>query len=323
VPINLQQLRITIHHSIRASGVSLAELFSIPGKTFLLGEYLALQGGPTLVALTQPCFQIKVQSGQGKIEGIHLESPAGKFIQSKSDLFEKYDLSFFDPYSGKGGFGASTAQFLASYAFWSHQKVHQHEMEKLFDYKHLLGTYTQFSWDGQGFAPSGADLIGQLKGSLTFFEKRRSFVSIARWPFSNLEFYLIHTGHKIATHEHLNSLAPFESAGLEKSFQLAKQSFESLNDSLFVEAVNSYAQELKILNLTCDNTLELLKDLKELEGVKAAKGCGALGADVILAVVAQGQSAELKKYCQHKDLRIMASDKDISSGLQMGVKEDL
>ena len=28
----------------------------IPSKTFLLGEYVAMYGGPAMVALTNPCF---------------------------------------------------------------------------------------------------------------------------------------------------------------------------------------------------------------------------------------------------------------------------
>ncbi len=301
----------------------MAVLFTIPGKTFLLGEYLALQGGPTLVALTEPCFQISAQLGSGKTENIHSDSPAGKFITDKYEFFKKYDLNFQDPFAGKGGFGASTAQFLAVYSLWLHKDVHQHEMEKLFDYKHLLEAYVQVAWDGTGLPPSGADLIAQLKGSLTFFEKRISFLSVSSWPFMDLEFYLIHTGHKIATHEHLRTLQTFDASELEKSYNLAKRSFETQQSELFIEAVNSYALNLKVLGFTCENSLRILKDLKGLDGVKAAKGCGALGSDVLLAVVTRGESSSLKKYCQDHQLDIIASHKDISSGLQMRMKENL
>lgn len=300
----------------------MAVLFTIPGKTFLLGEYLALHGGPTLVALTQPCFQFKAQVGHGKTEGIHSDSPAGKFIQLKSDFFKNYDVNFEDPYTGTGGFGASTAQFLAAYALWLHADIHQHEMEKLFDYKHLLETYKQVAWNGKGFAPSGADLIGQLKGSLTFFEKRRSSISIASWPFADLEFYLIHTGYKIATHEHLNSLPSFKIDKLEHIFSLVKEAFDSKQSQLFIDAVDYYAEELKALNLTCENTIQIVTDLKSVDGVKAAKGCGALGADVVLALVSSGHSAALKAYCQKNNLNIIASNEDVSAGLRISMKEN-
>lgn len=296
--------------------------FTIPGKTFFLGEYLALQGGPALVGLTQPCFEFFGQVGKGQLEGIHPESPAGKFITSKKDFFQNYDITFKDPYEGRGGFGASTAQFLGAYSLWLHKDVHQHEMQQLFDFRHLLETYHQVAWNGKGFAPSGADLVGQLKGAFTFFEKRHSFISVSGWPFSDLEFYLLHTGNKMATHDHLANLLPFDSAGLEKSFALAKTAFESKQSSLFVDAIRSYGKELSNLGLTCEKTLKLLQDIQVLPGVLAAKGCGAMGSDVVLTLTAHGKGQALQQYCQENGLKIMATHQELSQGLQMDVKEN-
>ncbi len=93
-------------------------VFSIPGKTFLAGEYLALYEGPTLVFLSQPYFELSVNKGHGETAGIHKESPAGLFIRKHQEYFANFDLKFIDPYSGRGGFGASTAQFLGCYALW-------------------------------------------------------------------------------------------------------------------------------------------------------------------------------------------------------------
>lgn len=297
----------------------MALVFSIPGKTFLLGEYLALQGGPTLVALTKPNFELVVRRNHGASQGreaaIHPDSPAGKFISAHADYFSQFELEFKDPYQGKGGFGASTAQFLGVYSLWLYKEVHHQDMEKIFDVKHLLSSYNKVAWNGEGFAPSGADLVGQLKGSLTFFEKQNGLISIASWPFADLEFYLIHTGRKLATHEHLRSLQEFDASKLEKSFSLAKTSFETHQSKLFVEAVNLYAQNLQALGFTCEPTLDLLKDIRKLSGVKAAKGCGALGADVLFVVVAKEQSLDLKKYCQEKNISIVASQQQISLGL--------
>ncbi|HEX7674026.1 MAG TPA: hypothetical protein VF412_07640 [Bdellovibrio sp.] len=298
----------------------MAIVFSIPGKTFLLGEYLALQGGPTLLGLTQPCFELIVKSGTGDLGTIHPDSPAGKFVFTHQDYFSKYDFEFKDPYQGRGGFGASTAQFLGVYSLWLYKEDAQRDMEKLFDIKHMLETYNSVAWNGQGLPPSGADLVGQLKGSLTFFEKRRGYLSVASWPFTDLEFYLIHTGNKVQTHEHLKTLGEFDSSGLEKSFNMAKESFETHQSSLFVDAVNLYAMNLKALDFTCEPTLKLLTDIRSLAGVKAAKGCGALGADVLFVLTAKDQSLELKTYCQKHGLAIVASQSQISAGLSVGVK---
>ncbi|MNL60771.1 hypothetical protein D3C87_1846140 [compost metagenome] len=63
--------------------------------------------------------------------------------------------------------------------------------------------------------------------------------------------------------------------------------------------------------------------VRELPGVLAAKGCGALGADVILVLTRKGDSSALKDLCQHKGLKIMAERKDMATGLQMQAKENL
>ena len=37
-------------------------LLSAPGKTFLVGEYVALAGGPSIVLATEPRFELRVYS---------------------------------------------------------------------------------------------------------------------------------------------------------------------------------------------------------------------------------------------------------------------
>lgn len=292
-------------------------VITVPGKTFLAGEYLALQGGPTLVFLSQPCFELEASKGGGALRGIHEESPAGLFIRKHHDCFSKFDLYFRDPYQGRGGFGASTAQFLAAYAFCLFKEAPQQDMEKLLDLKHLLEAYYEVAWQGQGQRPSGADLVGQVKGSLTFFEKRQGLISVKSWPFADLEIFLIHTGNKVATHEHLKSLPNFDGTALEKSFQMIRESFDTQQSSHFVTGVQSYAHALETLGFTCTETLSLLKDLRQLPGVATAKGCGALGADVVLAVTAKGSSQALKSYCESHQLSILSSLDKISQGLQV------
>lgn len=292
-------------------------VFSIPGKTFLAGEYLALQGGPTLVFLSQPLFELVVSKGTGAFEGIHENSPAGLFLKKHSQYFSAFDLHFQDAYAGRGGFGASTAQFLAVYALWLYKGAIQQDMEKLLDFKHLLDAYYECAWNGEGQRPSGADLVGQFKGTLTFFEKRQGLISVKSWPFEDLEFSIVHTGNKIATHEHLKALADFDGTSLEKAFGVIRESFEKHLSELFVEGINSYQQALEGLGFTCSETLYLLQKVKSISGVLAAKGCGALGADVVLVVTKKGQSSELKEFCIQHRLSILSSSDKISGGLQI------
>src|SRR3990167_4806167 len=84
--------------------------FQIPAKTFLLGEYVALQGGPAMILTTTPCFEVGV--GDLEIQAIHPDSPAGLCWRDSGIPGE---LFWYDPYEGIGGLGASSAAFLGAY----------------------------------------------------------------------------------------------------------------------------------------------------------------------------------------------------------------
>lgn len=282
-------------------------VYSVPGKTFIAGEYLAVQEGPALIFLSKPVFDTVISKGTGQVEGIHPDSPAGLFISKNPEVFKDVNIKFKEAYAGKGGFGASTAQFLAVYSF--------SQGEADIDPLQMLEDYYEVSWDGQGARPSGADLVGQLCGGLTFFKKRTNFLDVQEWPFKDIEFHLVHTGNKIATHEHLKSLGPFDSRNLEKAFETIYKSFSYRNSLEFCRGITAYRQELANLNFTCEQTLSLLQEIDLIEGVKAAKGCGALGADVVLIITEKSKSKELEKYCQTKGLSILTHSKNLSEGL--------
>ncbi|KHD89967.1 MAG: hypothetical protein OM95_00045 [Bdellovibrio sp. ArHS] len=292
-------------------------VFSVPGKTFIAGEYLALQEGPTLVFLSQPYFELEVNRGRGSLGSIHPDSPAGLFTRKHQDYFSQFDLVFKDPYAGKGGFGASTAQFLGAYALWLYQEASQQDMEKLLDFKHLLEAYYEVAWKGEGQRPSGADLVGQLKGALTFFEKRQGLISVKSWPFTDLEMHLLHTGNKVATHEHLKNLKTFDVTDLEKSFAAIRASFEDHDSAAFIAGITSYGEALKKLGFTCNETLFLLNEIQQIPGVMTAKGCGALGADVVLVITRKNESEHLAQFCQSRRLSLTASSQKIANGLQV------
>lgn len=291
--------------------------FKVPGKTFLAGEYLVLHGGPACVMLTEPCFELAIGRGTGSLEGIHPQSPAGKFFALYKKDFEGFQMSFRDPYQGKGGFGASTAQFLGLYSFRLLREGFQQDMEKLIDYKELLETYYSCAWDGQGVRPSGADLVGQLKGALTLFDKQSGNISVKKWPFTDIEAFLVHTGNKIATHEHLKNISDFDPSELKSSFNIIRQGLDEGVSTQLIDGVNLYAQSLEKLSLTCPETLKLLRDLRGLRGVVAAKGCGALGADVVLVLCNTKSTETFLDYCKLNSLSLIASSKNISQGLRM------
>ena len=290
---------------------------SVPGKTFLAGEYLALKAGPVLVFASQPRFELRVQKGQGALEGIHLDSPAGQLVKAHQDYFSGFDLKFIDPYQGKGGFGASTAQFLTVYAMYSWKDSVLHEPQKLLDIKSLLDTYQKFAWNGQGYPPSGADLVGQLKGGWTLFDKGMGKVSSLSWTLADLDMVLVHTGNKLATHEHLRGLAEFPEKGLREVFEKIQEGLLEGKSEVFVGGVNSYAEALESLGLTCEPTLKLLAELRKVPGVKAVKGCGALGVDVVLIIFARNERKSLEQYLASQNLAVTTSRSQMSEGLEV------
>lgn len=294
-------------------------VLSVPGKTFLAGEYLALSGGPTLVFASHPRFQLSVQNGSGKTSGLHPDSPAGKYIQKYAHYFSKFDLEFQEAYSGRGGFGASTAQFLSVYALNTWRDSAWLEPQQLFDFKNLLDAYFEVAWNGEGQRPSGADLIGQLRGALTLFEKSLGRVAQLSWPFADLDFVLVHTGNKVATHEHLKELKSFDASLLALAFDEIRWGLEQADSRKFLQGIQSYAESLQKLDFVCAPTLSLLQDLIRIPGVQAAKGCGALGADVVLVVFASGQDQQLKKYLQEKGLSLVIERSQMSTGLEVQV----
>lgn len=288
-----------------------------PSKTFLLGEYLALQAGPCFVITTQPQFRLCVQPGEFALKNIHPDSPAGRFIQDKLSQHAVH-FEFFDPYNGLGGFGASTAQFLAAYAFW--------RAESDWDMSHLLETYLHYAYSGQGLAPSGADLIAQWQGGVTFFDKKTMQAEPLAWPFKNLQFALLHTQQKLATHTHLQAIDTINTDDLLAPVLEAKQAWQSAEAAHLINAVNDYQARLQSKGLTATHSLKHIAHCQSIPGVLAVKGCGAMGSDVILLLHQLDDLLPVRNYCRDHGLKWIASDADLAEGTQMNytptLKED-
>ncbi len=299
--------------------MSASLILSMPGKTFLAGEYWILKSGTALVAATEPGFNLFVSKGSGKLTGIHSESPAGKLHADHFSFFKNFDLDFKDDVQ-LGGLGASTAQFLGLYAFLKLQKNLLHEAERYLDHRQMLLDYQRYAWNGQGVAPSGADLIAQERGYLTVFDKSLGRISRASWSFSDLDFYLIHTGIKLATHEHLKSAPDFQIEKMQLAFGQIVKSLEVADAENFCQGIESYASALLEQGLTASHSVALLEQIRKLSGVRAAKGCGAMGSDVLLVCCDKQQKQEaLLAFCDANQLKIMASNASLVPGLQVKV----
>jgi mevalonate kinase len=290
-------------------------VLSVPGKSFLAGEYLALKGGPSLVFTSKPRFELiarLAKSGRGQVEGIHPESPAGQLICDHRDFFSEYDLRFLDPHQGRGGWGASTAQVLMAFVLNEWRSSCELETLKSLSISRLLESYWKYAWNGQGHRPSGADLVAQYKGSLCLFEKRTGLLGIYGWTFSDIDFALIPTGKKLPTHEHLKTLGEFKEESLETAMKAIQRALQNRDSQEFVAGIQANAASLAELGFVAPHTQLLCQELLQKPGVLAAKGCGALGADVVLVIYEKTYSEAFKNF---------VTSKDITQGLEIQVKE--
>ncbi|KTC97177.1 mevalonate kinase [Legionella erythra] len=280
--------------------------WAIPAKTFLVGEYAAVAGGPAILLTTSPCFEMTLVEGDHH-EGIHPDSPAGHWwathrIPAKS-------LLWHDPYAGKGGLGASSAQFIGAYLA-SCGLLHVKASRQV-----LLEAYYQASWRGEGIRPSGYDVMAQTQHRCVYIHRQKDLLEHYDWPFKQLSFLLLHSGQKLATHYHLQRVAlPHSTAKLSSIAEEARQAFIEADDDRLVNAVNDYQQQLTDLRLMAPHTLNYLQALKANNQILAAKGCGAMGADVLLLIVPSESLIDQQKKLAEDGWTVLASNHNLHTG---------
>lgn len=265
---------------------------TVPSKTFLLGEYLALYGGEVLIVTTQSKFSMQVSKAiTPKISGIGANSPAQRFINQCFTALQPLQIVFKDPYQGRGGLGASSAQYLLSYAL-HHYLTQKNLLSPLtHNIGDLISCYQSHNEENLILPPSGADLIAQLMGQICYYHKKTGQFKTYNWPFTELGFYLLKTNFKIATYKHLQTLKSFPHQPFEICMKAAMDAFKDSDAKKFSAKVNDYAQLLEDEGFVTNSTSRLLNTIRSKSGVIAAKGCGAMGADVILVLC--------KNKCRH------------------------
>jgi mevalonate kinase len=294
---------------------------SAPSKTFLVGEYVALQGGPVVVLTTTPRFELhiipSVQTNRRvKVQGISVASPAGEFLRQTARDWNGLILNFYDPHHGTGGFGASSAQLAMVMAFAQWRKRYQTPSPKMQDNTEMLvRNYQRLAWKGEGVAPSGADFIAQWYGGACLFNRQAQQLLKLNWPFPEIQWVLIHTGQKLATHHHLRHLPKVDTTPLYRLAEQAGQSLQAVNQDLFIEAVRGYGHALQEQQLVAQHTLALLAQLHQRPEVLAAKGCGAMGADVVLVLITKAQRAEFENWLNQQNLNNVFVGQEMSEGV--------
>lgn len=280
---------------------------SIPAKTFLVGEYLALSGGPSVVVTTAPVFTFSWLHEDSRSPELnhpfHSESPAARFLKGISLRSGRISIDFNDPYRGSGGFGGSTAEFLGAWMLsrWlDGEAIASTDTEwcvEVRDYQDQICPIWTSERLGGGrfmdvlnayavFEPraSGADLLAQLTGGIAIWDRNKQVMRKQVWPFEGLELSLLRTGRKVKTHEYLKTVGPLAVEAhreLELWVQDSIQAFAFADADRLIAAVRGVSKTLEAYGLVAEHTLQALRDLADISGVRAAKGCGAMGADVV------------------------------------------
>lgn len=277
--------------------------WSIPAKTFLLGEYAAVAEASALLLTTAPYFEVTLTEHE-LLEGIHRDSPGGLWWQQQPHHGK--GLSWHDPYQGRGGLGASSAQFIGSYlaSCFMHNNTPS--------LANMLQAYYQCAWNGTGLRPSGYDLIAQTQYGCVYINRQHNQIQTYSWPFKDLSFVLVHTGVKLATHHHLEetALPPIEK--LSAIVDKAKEAFDKANSNLLIQCINDYHIQLKQHHLVAQHSLELIDEYFSYPEVQAIKGCGALGADILLIITYASDSSSLKKKLAKKNSTLLGTEEDLA-----------
>lgn len=277
--------------------------WAIPAKTFLLGEYAALANKGAIVLTTHPCFEVTLTETNG-LHGIHPDSPAGRWWNKMGH--DQYGLHWYDPFNHCGGMGASSAQFLGAYFASSYINATTPTQAE------ILEAYWQCAWQDQGIRPSGYDVIAQSLSGCVSINRDEHHCEVFPWSFSDLAFIIVHTGHKLATHHHLQDMTLSDDVDqLNAIVTLAKHAFLSSDSQALVNAVNAYHHALVLTNRVDQNTVQLLDQLTDLPGLLAMKGCGAMGADVIILITTRESVATIQSHLRTMQLSIMATNEGV------------
>lgn len=267
---------------------------SCPSKTFILGEYAVLDKGPAILLNTNPRFRcfIKPISSEVHSQKNLFKDNSGK-ITSNFDIFKnkylqqwmkKYSLTsqnifleWLNPYQGRGGFGFSSAQFNILYAYHCFLTGISIELVKP---KEVWRAYRNMGFEG--YLPSGSDLISQWIGGICVFKQEPLYVESYMAAFPDLDCFVLKTGEQLMTYEYLKELQLPDVSDLKQIAQNAVEAMEYSKESQFLDSIVEYGKALDKKGFVASKTKQILETISQINGVKACKGCGAMGAESII-----------------------------------------
>jgi hypothetical protein len=309
---------------------------SIPLKTFLLGEYYVLRSGEALVLSSGPRFLFHVEKmalplgtmdfqAQLIEAGFPAESPAHMRLLQKSEILKNIKFSFVDPLNGKGGFGASTAQYLCAellirlFGSSRFQDPNQVVQDLLRSTNSIWHSYRDDKYvSAEGVRPSGADLVSQIVGGVMHLRVDPFVPTKFIWPFSDLQVVIVPTGQKLVTHEHLKGLrGDIDTFELSHLFQMAIDAYTSSDSLGYCLSIQDTHAELLEQGLVSQSTAELVALLLMQKYVRAAKGCGAMGHDAVAVYIHPDNRNALDVWLSSQGLHALTSSDELADGIRI------
>src|SRR5690606_15071925 len=98
-------------------------------------------------------------------------------------FFSGFSLSFVDPWNGSGGFGASSSQFVMLFTLQKLLTQSDIQSQNYEFLNQLRNTYREIASGASGLPPSGADVISQWMGGLTYLDISSNQVENIGWGF--------------------------------------------------------------------------------------------------------------------------------------------
>ena len=282
---------------------------SFPGKTFLIGEYAVLEGAPAVLLNTTPRFDFSITEQKGK-NCFHPESPAGQWLNRHPEILESFSIEYQDPYEGRGGFGFSGAQFNLVYLL---KEMLEGKTFEESDLSKMWKAYRGLSFKNQ--KPSGADIVSQWLGGVCLFSFDPFEAYSMSWPFPDLDFFLIRTEVKLNTWEHLDQIKEKDFSVLSSIVKKAVAYMDRSDKKSFVSTLDEYTGELEKRGLVHQTTRSFLDKVRKIKSVITAKGCGAMGAEVVAVFFDSRDKEEVRASLKNKN--IIADSNNLTSGVQV------
>ena len=286
---------------------------SAPAKTFMVGEYAVLAGGPALMLCTAPRFELRVTRGPTAVVGIPAAAPAARWLGARAPLLDDYHLEFVDPFAGAGGLGASGAQFLLCHALTT---LLQSSFARGLDGPVLADLWSDYRALAAG-GGSGADVLSQRAGAVAEVDLTALTARARPWPYPELGWTLVRTHRRVATHEHVGALGADTPSLFVRPAQECVAAFGAAPSEVFVKKLREFSDAIVEFGLQAETTANLVRRLEGEPWCLLAKGCGALGAEVILLLHPSGDRERVRDHLRRQSLTAIADDRDLTHGLEV------